>query len=172
MKRARSRYWLALAIAAAEIGIAGCAGTTSVQRNHPALAFSGASERTTVYFIRPDIGFRGVQNLPVTISIDGLELMKLAKGQYTMLHLSPAKLDLTAEGYTVEGPNNAMSRASFSMPLALSAGERHYILFGSHRPGGREVAPFVMIEINRNEALIAAKGLAPVSVAAGQQLIQ
>jgi len=172
MKRARSLFWLALASAAAATGIGGCAGTTDVQRNHPALAVAGASERAAVYFIRPEIGFRGVQNFPVAISIGGLELMRLAKGQYTMLHLSPANWELTAVGYTVEGPNNAMSKASFSMPLALSAGETHYILFGSYRSGVREVPPFVMIEINRNEALIAAKDLAPVSVAAEQRLVQ
>ena len=36
------------------------------------------AENTRVYFIRPKSGFRGVADLPLTISLDGKKLLKLS----------------------------------------------------------------------------------------------
>ena len=69
--------------------VAGCAGTTKVEPSHPLM--SATVESTQVYFIRHKSGFKGVADLPLTISLDGKKLLALSKGQYTLLSLaSPA----------------------------------------------------------------------------------
>ena len=58
-----------LGVALVVAWLSGCAGTTSVQQSHTLMASAGTSEAAKVYFLRPDPGFRGVMDKPLTISL-------------------------------------------------------------------------------------------------------
>ena len=157
--------------------LAGCASSTSVQPTHPLIATGGTVESAKVYFLRPDIGFRGVMDLPVTISLGGKELLTLAKGQYTLVPLAPGSAEMKTESYTVAGNPGAMALVSTTRTLTFSAGETHYILFElvprlgfRLEPGPTGGSEFVPSQISRDGALRAVRGLTPVGMAVDQPI--
>ena len=89
--------------------VAGCTGTTKVQPDHPLIGET--TESAKVYFIRPKSGFKGVADLPLTISLDGKKLLALSKGQYTLLSLASGTFEMKVDSFTVMG-NGAMTSAS------------------------------------------------------------
>ena len=72
-------------------------GSTTINLSHPALLNSGSAELVPVYFMRPQHGFGGALNPPINISLNGIPLIKLAKGTYTLvfLPLGDYKMTLT-----------------------------------------------------------------------------
>jgi hypothetical protein len=147
--------------------VAGCVGSTAVQSTHPLVAKEGASEIATVYFIRPDPGFYGVMNMPVSISIGGAELLKLAKGQYTLVRLAPGVVTLRAESFTVV-PGGTMTKVSTDTQLSFSEGVAQYFVLEMHifYEGSR----FFPRAVSRNQALELIQRLTPVGAAIGEPI--
>ena len=76
-------------------------GTTAIVESHPALSPPGEGNVARVYFLRPDIGYRGIAGNAFSISLDGKELLTLAKGEYALVYLKPASVIVTVESSTV-----------------------------------------------------------------------
>ena len=150
--------------------LGGCAGTTAVQSTHPLLARQGATDSARVYIIRPDPGFRGVMDMPVTISLGGSELLTLAKGQYTLMHLTATTADLKAESHTVVGTTNTMTKVSSNTLMTFSAGATHYLVFELVPRGGLAGSAYLPRPVSREGALEAVQGLTPVGVAAAEPI--
>jgi hypothetical protein len=142
-------------------------GSTAVQSTHPLVAKEGATEIAAVYFIRPDPGFYGVMNMPVSISVGGAELLKLAKGQYTLVQLAPGVVTLRAESFTVV-PGGVMTKVSTDTQLSFSEGVAQYVVLEMHTfyQGSR----FFPRVVSRNQALELIQGLIPVGAAIGEPI--
>ena len=152
-------------IAGAVTWLLGCAGTTSVQENHPLIASEDAVEKARVYLIRPDPGFRGVADRPVTISLGGTEMLRLAKGQYTLLFLNPGYAEMKVDSLTVVAPSNTISSASTTTQLTFAPGATQYLAFQLVYRGPFEGSVFVPREVSRDRALRLAGELAPIGMA-------
>jgi hypothetical protein len=138
------------------------AASTAVNPKHPLLIDQTENAGVIVYFIRPDAGFRGVMGRAVSIRMDGEELLKLAKGEYTLVHMKPWTVDIVVKSSTVvmSGGMNAMIAVEESRPFTFAAGEMYYV-FVSEAPrsfGGG--SSFVPASMNREQAVEAAAGLA------------
>ena len=137
--------------------VTGCAGTTKVQSNHPLMGATVESAR--VYFIRPKSGFGGVADMPLTISLDRKKLLKLSKGQYTLLSLASGDFEMKVDSYTVV--NGAMTSASTMAPVTFSKGQTHYLVFDMI-PGGFTFAPSTL---SKERAVEAVQKLTPIGMA-------
>jgi hypothetical protein len=150
--------------------LAACVGTTAIQEDHPAIATASATDQTMVYFMRPDPGFRGVMDRPLTISVNGQELLSLAKGQYALLPLKSGGVEMKLDSYTVAGRNNALTAVSNTAAVTLPAGSTLYLIFVlvPREPldlwaGSGSV--FAPRSVSREIALEIARGLSPVGMA-------
>ena len=161
-------HWTSLTVIAAVI--AACAGTTSIQTSHPLLATDATSEKSMVYFIRPDPGFRGVMDRPLTINLGGKELLSLSKGQYTLLPLTPGNADLKVHSHTVVGTSNTMTPVSTTTQLTFPARETIYLVFEIIPQGGLSGSVFVPRRVSRERALEATHGLVPIGMAIKEPL--
>ena len=158
------------------VSIGGCVGSTVIQSSHPLIAREGATETAKVYFIRPDPGFYGVMNMPVSISLAGAELLALAKGQYTLVQLAAGTTELKANSYTVDD-HGYMTKVSSNMQLSFSAGETHYLVFEMvPRPtplfGGGGGFVFLPRQVSRGSALdaVQGQGITPVGAAVAEPI--
>ena len=155
--------------------VAGCVGSTVIQSSHPLIAREGATETAKVYFIRPDPGFRGVMDLPVSISLAGAELLTLAKGQYTLMQLAPGNTELKVDSHTVDGAGR-MTRVSSNTQLSFSAGVTHYLLFELELRSiplsgpSHQGSSFLPRVVSRARALDAVQGLTPVGAAVAEPI--
>lgn len=159
-----------LCVAVVVAWLAGCAGTTSVQQSHPLIAPAGAADGAKVYFIRPDPGFRGVMDRPLAISLEGAEILALAKGQYTLLLLKPGTSQMKLDFHTVVGPSNTMTPVSTTTPLTLSPGAAQYLVFDLVPRGLGAGSTFVPRQVPRDRALEVVRGLSPVGMAVREPL--
>jgi hypothetical protein len=159
------RRSFALAVLAS---LAGCAGSTVVQSNHPMVAKEGATETATVYFMRRDPGFYGVMNMPVSISVGGAELLRLAKGQYTLVRLVPGAVTLKADSFTVVA-GGSMTKVSTDTPLSFSKGAAQYVVL-EMRTSYPEGSVFFPRVVSRNQALVLVEGLIPVGAAVAEPI--
>lgn len=150
--------------------LSGCAGTTSVQENHPLIASSGAVDRAIVYFIRPDPGFRGVMDRPLAISFGGSEILGLAKGQYTLLSLKPGTTEMKLNFHTVAGPSNTMTPVSTTTPLTFSSGATEYLVFELVPGAPLAGSTFVARQVSRERAVEVVRGLSGVGMAVREPL--
>ena len=137
--------------------VAGCAGTTKVEQSNPLIG--AASETTRVYFIRPKSGFRGVADMALTISLDGKKLLKLSKGEYTLLSVASGTYEMKVASYTVV--NGAMTPASTKAPVTFTKGQTQYLTFDMIS-GGYTYAPFTL---SKERAVEAVRELTPVGMA-------
>jgi hypothetical protein len=161
-------HWVIAALSVASV--TGCAGTTSLQEKHPLIASGTAAENTKVYFIRPDPGFRGVMDRPVTISLGGAELLGLAKGQYALLQLRSGNAEMKVDSYTVAGPANTLTPVSTTAQLALPPGSTLYLVFELVSRGPLAGSAFVPRSVSKDRALETARGLIPIGMAAGEPI--
>ena len=103
--------------------------------------------------------------MPVTISVAGTELLKLAKGQYTLIPLAAGSAELKVESYTVAGPTNTMTPVSTTTQLTFSAGGTHHLVFLLVPRGGLAGSVFLPQQVSRDRALEAVQVLTPVGAA-------
>lgn len=143
--------------------ILGC-GVTAISKSHPLIAKKSNPEAALVYFMRTDPGFRGVMGNAFSIILNKKELLTLAKGEYTLVHLKPFSGGLTVRSDTVVsiGGRNTMTKVSETSPVNFSAGKLHYILFMENRRGPFRGSTFVPVKISRNRAVRIANQLKPI----------
>lgn len=165
MYKFRSRALQGLCVTVVVAWLGGCAGTTTVQQSHPLIAPAGTADGAKVYFIRPDPGFRGVMDKPLAISLDGAEILALAKGQYTLLLLKSGTSQMKLDFHTVVGSSNTMTPVSTTTPLTLLPGASQYVVFDLVSRGLGAGSTFAPLRVSRDRALEVAKGLSPVGMA-------
>lgn len=144
--------------------VAGCVGTTKVEPSHPQL--SATAESAKVYFIRAKSGFGGVMDMPLSISLDGKNLLALSKGQYTLLSLTSGTHEMKVRGYTVAG-NSAMTPVSIKVPVTFSKGETQYLVFDSVARG--YFTPFML---SKEQAVEAVQKLTPIGMAVKEPITE
>lgn len=170
---ARLRRWLIVGLLA--IPAAGC-GTTAVVASHPALVNSGETDVAKVYFLRPDIGYRGVEHKPFSIALDDQGLLTLAAGEYVLVYLRPISATLTVESYTVvrQAGVNVMTKIRESVPFSFEAGKTYYLAFAEKQQGwasGGGVS-YLPVLMSHTKALATASGLKPVGSAVQEPIVQ
>ena len=138
--------------------VAGCAGTTKVQPSHPLIG--AAADSTRVYFIRPKSGFRGVADMALTISLDGKKLLKLSKGEYTLLSVASGTYQMKVASYTVMA-GGTMTPVSTITPVTFTKGQTQYLTFDMIS-GGYTYTPFTL---SKERAVEAVRELTPVGMA-------
>lgn len=119
------------------VGLPGCAGTT-VERSHPLI--SNEAESARVYFIRPFTErYMGVADNTIHVEADRIQLLSLAKGEYTLVHVRPGTVYLMARSMTAWGPTetffNSNTRAhkikemTHSQSFTFNPGETYFVVF-------------------------------------------
>lgn len=162
--------WWRLTVSFFLASLSACGGSTAIQPSHPLIAAKGNAESAKVYFIRPDPGFRGVMDMPLTISLAGAELLKLAKGQYTLVPLVAGSAELKIESYTVAGPTNTLTPVSTTTQLTFSAGTTHYVVFELVPRGGLSGSVFLPQQVSKDRALESVQRLTAVGAAIGEPI--
>jgi len=98
--------------------------------------------------------------MPLTISLDGKKLLKLSKGEYTLLSLSSGTFEMKVASYTVMA-NGAMTSASTKVPVTFSKGQTQYLTFDMIS-GGYTYAP---LTLSKERAVEAVQQLTPIGMA-------
>jgi Ankyrin repeats (3 copies)/Ankyrin repeat len=104
-------------------------GTTAVIGSNSQLAQAGQIDSAKVYFLRPDVGYFGLEANAVSISIDGEKLLTLAKGEYTLVYLQPITGKVTVEALvprTASG-KTVVTTVKASEQVKLEAGKSYHI---------------------------------------------
>lgn len=150
------------------------AASSGVNANHPLLIDQAENAAATVYFIRPDAGFRGVMGRAVSVRIDGEELLKLAKGEYALVRLKPWTGEIVVNSSTVVmmGGMNTMKSVEESRPFSFAAGETYYVFVSEMVRVAGGGSSFVPTSMNREQAVEAAADLAATGIAAAAPLTQ
>jgi hypothetical protein len=134
MKRTLAGLIAALTLA---VGLSGCAGTR-VERSHPLLSSDAESAR--VYFIRPFTErYMGFADNAIEVEADRIDLLRLAKGEYTLVRVRPGTVYLMARSLTAWGPNEArlntntrahkIKEMTHSQPFTFDAGQTYFVVF-------------------------------------------
>jgi hypothetical protein len=129
--------------------LAGCA-VTRVDGAHPRV--SSDSEAATVYFIRPwTERYMGFADNVIAVDADRSFLLKLGKGEYTMVRLQPGPVFLTARSDTSWGHSHLIKEMARERRFDLAPGGTHFIVF---RPFDGEFrgVHFEMATVERPEA--------------------
>ena len=108
--------------------LAAC-GTTAVTSSHPRLASAGDANAAKVYFLRPDVGYFGLDGLAASILLDNKGLLSLAKGEYALVYLKPPGGTVTVETLTVrsEFGKNVGRKVRESDHFDIVAGKTYYV---------------------------------------------
>jgi len=104
----------------------GCA--TSINKEHPMIVTQPDVAAASLYFIRPmTYRERGVADNPVGIEINGMEMLKLGKGEYTLLRLRPEKILLKTHNRTAFANQNEYVAMTRELRLELASGKTYFI---------------------------------------------
>ena len=166
-------------------------GTTAVVESHPSLARAGDGNAAKVYFLRPDIGYHGVQRNAFSLSLNDKELLTLATGEYALVYLEPVSGAVTVESWTVKMENlkNYMTKVKRSRPFSFDAGKTYFVAFEDPDApksmqeaiakgmaagvlGSSDVVSFAPILITATEAIEAANRTKPVGRALQEPIAQ
>ncbi len=106
--------------------LSGCA--TTINNEHPMIVTQPDVAAANVYFIRPmTYRERGIADNPVVIEVNGLELMKLGKGEYTLLRIRPEKVLLKTRNQTTFTNKNEYIEMTRELRLELTSGQTYFI---------------------------------------------
>ncbi len=127
----RTRLFLAGALAL--IMLAACA-SSRINYQHPLVKSvpppGQAAQLARVYFIRPFTErYNGPADNRLEVEADRFPLMKIAKGEYTLLNLVPGDVWITVTNLTTWGPDFSMKELSRSRQFRFQAGETYYVVF-------------------------------------------
>ncbi len=140
------------------------AASTKINKKHPLLSTETSDAAASVYFIRPSAGFRGVMGRRLSIRLDGEELLKLKKGQYTLVRLKPweGQVVVKSSAVVMVGGGNSMIKVEEARHFAFVAGEYYYILMSERIRDMYQGSSFPPIPIPRERAVEITASLTPV----------
>ncbi len=123
------RRLLGVMLAGAMGGLAGCAAT-KVMSDHPLIETSAQAASAKVYFIRPlTERAMGFPDNPLSIEFDDKQLLALAKGEYSLVHMKPRETTtMTLKSLTTVGPDWRVKEMARSRKWSFTAGATYYIV--------------------------------------------
>lgn len=125
----RGLRWAAVLPLLMVLGLAGCS-SSRINYGHPLIKEGPASQLARVYFIRPRTErYMGPADNRITVEADRFHLMKIAKGEYTLLSLVPGDVWITVTNLTLWGPDFAMKEMTHSRQFHFQPGETYYLVF-------------------------------------------
>jgi hypothetical protein len=106
--------------------LAGC--ETTINKAHPMIVTQPDVAAANVYFIRPmTYRERGIADNPVEVEFNGTELLKLGKGEYTLLRVRPEKVLLKTHNRTAFTNKNEYVEMTRELRLELAPGKTYFI---------------------------------------------
>lgn len=106
--------------------LTGCA--TTINKEHPMIVTQPDVAAANVYFIRPmTYRERGIADNPVVIEFNGMELLKIGKGEYTLLRLRPEKVLLKTRNRTAYTNKDEYVEMTRELRLELAPGKTYFI---------------------------------------------
>lgn len=106
--------------------LAGC--ETTINKDNPLIVTQPEVAAANVYFIRPmTYRERGMADNPVKIEFNGLEMLKIGKGDYTLLRVRPEKVVLKTRNLTHFTNKNEYVEMTRELPLELVPGKTYFI---------------------------------------------
>ena len=119
----------ALLTSAIIAALAGCAATKMVP-DHPLVEKNGQTAHAKVYFIRPlTERAMGFPDNPLNIEFDTHQLLALAKGEYSLVHMKPRETTtMTLKSLTTVGPDWRVKEMVKSQKWSFTAGATYYIV--------------------------------------------
>lgn len=116
-------------ISAIIVALTGCAAT-KIAADHPLIEKNGEAAYATVYFIRPlTERAMGFPDNPLSIEFDEQQLLSLAKGEYTRVHMKPRETTtMTLKSRTAVGPTWTVKEIAKSRKWSFTAGATYYIV--------------------------------------------
>ncbi len=107
--------------------LAGCAGTR-LDSGHP-LVTPAAQPSAKVYFIRPFTDrYLGFADNAIHIEAESAELMRLVKGEYTLVSLRPGTVRLAVRNDTNHGPEFLHKELTRSKEFTFEAGQTYFVV--------------------------------------------
>jgi len=118
-----SGLWICIGLLAVTTGCA-----TSINKEHPMIVTQPDVAAASLYFIRPmTYRERGIADNPVGVEINGMELLKLGKGEYTLLRIRPEKILLKTHNRTAFTNKNEYVEMTRELRLELAPGKTYFI---------------------------------------------
>ena len=106
--------------------VASCA--TTINKEHPMIVTQPDVTAANVYFIRPmTYRERGIADKPVTIEFNGMGLLKIGKGEYTLLRIRPEKVLLKTRNLTPFTNKDDYVEMTRELRLELAPGKTYFI---------------------------------------------
>ncbi|HHH36447.1 MAG TPA: hypothetical protein ENK48_06420 [Gammaproteobacteria bacterium] len=118
-------------LAVLALALAACS-SSRINHRHPLLQKSAqaAPPPARVYFIRPRTErYMGPADNRLRVEADRFPLMKLAKGEYTLIPMVPGEVWITVTNLTAWGPRNLMKEMTRSTRFRFRSGETYYLVF-------------------------------------------
>lgn len=159
----KMRLLMVLSILSAAL-LTGCS-VSRVNGNHSLIQKDMSQSYATVYFIRPNTEHpMGFSDNAIAVDVDGEKLISLAKGEYTLVHLKPRKVDVKLRDLAQLRGRWEVEEMSWRRQLDLSSGETYYVLAKPVNGEFRGVR-FMPTQLSLHEARQAAKDLRAVGAA-------
>ncbi len=110
-------------------GLAGCTAT-KIMSDHPLIDTGSQTSSAKVYFIRPlTERAMGFPDNPLNIEFDNHQLLALAKGEYSLVHMKPRETTtMTLKSLTTVGPDWRVKEMVKSQKWSFTAGATYYIV--------------------------------------------
>ena len=106
--------------------LAGC--ETTINKEHPMIVTQADVAAANIYFIRPmTYRERGMADNPVVIEINGMEMLKLGKGEYTLLRVRPEKVQVKTRNLTRFTNKDDYVEMTRELRLELTPGKTYFI---------------------------------------------
>lgn len=147
----------------------GCTATRVVG-SHPLVAAAAGGASATVYFLRPEPERRmGFADNPVTIELNQERLMKLGRGEYTVVHLVPRVSVFTLRNLTEAGPHWSIKELERQYRFEFEPGQTYYLVISAVDGEFRGIH-FLAQSVDAMKAREVAARLRPVGDARSAQL--
>lgn len=120
--------FLSFVILLLAVVLGGCAGTR-LDKSHPLVTRDAAEPAAKVYFIRPFTDrYLGFADNIITIEAERAELMRLVKGEYTLVSLKPGNIRLSVRNDTSFGAEFNHKELTRSVQFTFEAGQTYFLV--------------------------------------------
>jgi hypothetical protein len=138
---------------------------TRINAGHSLIQTDQSRPHATVYFIRPKTEHpTGYPDNPLEVDVDGEQLMKLGKAEYTLVYLKPREVSITLRDITQVRGRWELTEMARTRQFNLQEGETYFILTDMINGEFRGVI-FIPKALSKFEAKNIARHLVPVGEA-------
>lgn len=130
------------------IVVAGCGHSTPEAEKREAV-----SDQVRVYFIRPKMRYSGATDRAAKISIDGIPMLSLDKGYYSLVELPAGSRNITVASYTQYGDENRVIEVKEDQLFHFIKGQDYFIKLEPYQRGYRWGTSFKPVSIDHAVAL-------------------